>query len=115
MLALTDAAFGYVVLAANRLPTPAARAELLQQFAAMADPGPTRRLVSQRARTLRKRARRRAGIRVYPLPLTDRAVSGLVTQLVASGRLTEATAADHACFLAALACLLEAQGTEWAP
>jgi len=75
---------------------------------------PAAALAQQRARTKRKRARRRAKIRVYPLPLTDRAVSGLMTQLIASGHLTEATAADRACFLAALARLLEEQGTEWA-
>jgi len=71
-------------------------------------------LAKQRARTRRKRARRRANVRVYPLPLSDRAVAGLMTQLIASGHLTEATATDRACFLAALARLLEEQGTEWA-
>jgi hypothetical protein len=76
---------------------------------------PSAALAKQRARTQRKRARRRAGIRVYPLPLTDRAISGLMQQLIASGHLTEATAADRTGFLAALARLLEEQGTEWAP
>jgi hypothetical protein len=75
---------------------------------------PSRKLAAQRARTRRKRARRRNGVRVYPLPLSDRAVAGLMTQLIASGLLTAAAASDREQFLAALIRLLERQGAEWA-
>ena len=75
---------------------------------------PNSKLAGQRARTLRKRARRRNGVRVYPLPLSDRAVAGLMTQLIADGLLTAAAASDREQFLAALTRLLERQGAEWA-
>jgi hypothetical protein len=59
MLALDDTALARLAIAVTRHPKGTARAALLQRFAAVADPGPTARLLRQRARTRRKRARRR--------------------------------------------------------
>jgi hypothetical protein len=115
MLALTDAALAHVVLAASRLPTAGARAALLQRFAAVADPGPTARLLRQRERTRRRRQRRRDKVKSYMLFLSNHAVEGLMNQLIASGHLTERAALDRECFQAALARLLEQQGAKWAP
>ena len=75
---------------------------------------PNRKLASQRRRTRLKRARRRNGIRVYPLPLSDRTVYGLTTQLIVDGLLTTAAASDREQFLVALARLLARQGARWA-
>lgn len=114
MLALDDGALARLAIAVSRHPTGTARAALLQRFAAVADPGPTARLLRQRERTRRKRQRRRAKVKSYLLFLSNHAVEGLMNQLIASGHLTERAAADRECFQAALARLLEAQGAEWA-
>jgi len=114
MLALTDDALAVLAIAATRYPTGAARAALLQRFAAAVDPGPTARLLRQRERTRRKRQRRRAKVKSYLLFLSNHAVEGLMNQLIAGGHLTERAAADRACFQAALARLLEQQGKAWA-
>ena len=115
MLALTDAGLAHVVLAASRLPTAGARVALLHQLAAVADPtSDERRLAQQRRRSRRWRRRRRERVRVYTLLLTDRAIEGLMAQLVRSGRLSQRTVVDQNCFLTALTQLLEEQGTHWA-
>src|SRR5262249_11742603 len=115
MLALDDAALARLAIAVSRHPTAAARAELLQRFAAVADPTTDqRRLAQQRRRSRRWRRRRKERVRVYRLPLTDKAVEGLMTQLIVSGRLSARAAADHNCFLTALTQLLEQQGASWA-
>ena len=72
------------------------------------------KLAAQRARTRRKRARRRNGVLVYPLPLSDRAIVGLTGQLIADGLLTTTAASDREQFLVALTRLLERQGARWA-
>jgi len=75
---------------------------------------PNPKLAAQRLRTKRKRSRRRAGIRVYSLPLSDRAIVGLTGQLIADGLLTTTAASDREQFLVALTRLLERQGAKWA-
>jgi hypothetical protein len=115
MLALDETALARLAIAVTRHPKGTARAALLQRFAAVADPGPTAQLLRARERTRRKRQRRRDKVKSYMLFLSNHAVEGLMNQLIASGHLTERAAADRACFQAALACLLEAQGVKWAP
>src|SRR5262249_7964520 len=95
MLALTDAALAHIVIAANRLPTAAARADLLKRFAAAVDPGPPRKLINQRARSRKARQRRRDKVHIYRLELPDRAVEGMINALVLLGYLTEAEAQDQ--------------------
>jgi hypothetical protein len=115
VLALDDTALARLCIGLTRHPTAAARAALLQRFAAVADPtSDQRRLAQQRRRSRRWRRRRREKVRVYRLPLSDYAVEGLMTQLIASGRLSARAAADQSCFLTALTQLLEQQGARWA-
>src|SRR5262245_34984923 len=115
MLALDDAALARLAIAVSRYPTGTARAELLQKFAALADPTTDqRRLALQRRRSRRWRRRRRERVRVYKVLLSDKAVEGLINQLVTDGLLSPRTAANQNCFLTALTQLLERQGTEWA-
>ena len=111
-LALSDAALARLCAGASKLP-PAARAGLLQRFAAAAAAEPPRKVANRRERSRRARQRRRAKVKAYRLFLSDRAVCGLMNQLVASGCLTARTAADDASFIAALTHLLETQGAEW--
>src|SRR5262249_17383638 len=112
MLALDDAALLRLCLGASRLRTGAARVRLLHKFSYAADP--PRRVVQERQRTLRKRARRKAEVRVYALPLPDRTVEGLLNTLVANGRLTEAAAGDKQQINRALAWLLTELERYWA-
>jgi hypothetical protein len=114
MLALDDAALARLAIAVSRHPKGTARAALLQRFAAVADPGPTARLLRQRERVRRRRQRRRNKVRAFTIFLSDHAREGLLNQLIASGQLTERAATDRACFEAALARALEAQGIKWA-
>jgi hypothetical protein len=116
MLALTDSQLALLAIGVTRYPTAAGRAALLQRFAAVADPGPPRRLLHQRARSARARQRRRDKVRAYAVLLSNRAVEGLMQQLIMDGRLSARAAADRACFQAALTRLLEEQGSiAWAP
>jgi len=112
MLALTDAALAHLCIAASAVP-PHKRARWLARLAATVDP--PRKLVNQRARTLRKRARRRAGVRVYHLELSNRAVEGMITALIANGRLTAAEAQDQRQLERALARWLVEYGQHWTP
>jgi len=59
------------------------------------------------------RARRKAGLRRCQLWLSGRALEGIVTMLVATGKLSEAESANDVKLDAALAALLEAQGMSW--
>jgi hypothetical protein len=113
MLALTDGQLALLAIGLTRYRTARARAGLVQRFAMAADP--PRKLVNQRARTLRKRARRRAGVRVYHLELPNRAVEGMITALIANGRLTATEAQDQRQLERALARWLVEYGQHWAP
>jgi hypothetical protein len=112
MLALTDAALAHLCIAATAVP-PHKRGQWLARLAATVDP--PRKLANQRARTLRKRARRRAGVRVYHLELPNRAVEGMITALIANGRLTATAAQDQRQLECALARWLVEYGQHWAP
>jgi hypothetical protein len=72
-------------------------------------------LAKQRERTKRKRARRRAGVRVYHIELHDRTVEAVISALVAEQRLTaaEAAALGQSQIEHILAQLLAEQGAEW--
>jgi hypothetical protein len=76
---------------------------------------PNPKLAAQRLRTRRKRARRRAGVRVYHLELPNRAVEGMITALIANGRLTATEAQDQRQLERALARWLIEYGQHWAP
>ena len=65
------------------------------------------------ARKHRQLDRERAGLRRYQLWLSDRAVEGLITQLIITGELTDEQAYDHHKLEAALTTAFERQGLVW--
>jgi hypothetical protein len=64
-------------------------------------------------RKRRQLDRERAGLRRVQIWLSNRALEGLVTQLVRTEKLTDQSAADHRKLETALAALLEQQGLSW--
>jgi hypothetical protein len=118
MLALTDSALAHLAIAATGVD-PRQRREWLRDIAAKLDPpiNVNGREHGERTpaarRQARVRQRRKNGIRIHRLPLRDLAVEGLITQMVTTGRLTEAEALDDQRIDAELARLLEEQGEQW--
>jgi hypothetical protein len=70
---------------------------------------------ADRTRKRRQLRREKLGLHRCQLWLTDRALEGLITQLVATGKLTDKAANDHRNIETAIAALLEAQGRRWTP
>jgi hypothetical protein len=113
MLALTDAALARICIGATRID-PRRRGRWLREIAAKLDPSPEARSPSRDARRQAKaRALHKKGIHIHHLPLRDICVEGLITQMVTTGRLTEAEAFDDQRVDAELARLLEEQGERW--
>ena len=65
------------------------------------------------ARKHRQLDRERAGLRRYQLWLSDRAVEGLIKQLIITGELSDEQAYDHRKLEAALTTAFERQGLVW--
>jgi len=76
-------------------------------------PDTPKRILTQRERSRRWRMRRRNGVRVYRLALRDMCVEGLITPMIAHGRLTEEQAFDHGNVERELARMLDEQGARW--
>ena len=74
---------------------------------------PPERRAANRRRKRKQLQRQKAGLRRCQLWLSDRAVEGLVAQLIATGRLTDEQAHDHRKLEDGIAQLLEAQGLSW--
>jgi uncharacterized protein YaiL (DUF2058 family) len=72
------------------------------------------RRLADRKRKHRSLQRKRQGLRRCQLWLSDGALEGLITQLIATNKLDDTTANDHHNVEVALAGLLERQGREWA-
>jgi polyhydroxyalkanoate synthesis regulator phasin len=114
MLALTDAAFARLAIAATAI-APEQRERWLQEIAEKLDPPVVADNRSPAARRqARVRARRKNGMHHYGLWLSDLAVEGIVTQMVTTGQLSAAEADDPRYIEAMLARLLEEQGETWA-
>ena len=122
MLALTDAALARICIGASRV-SRGRRRRWLAGIADKLDPPPIPTVVAEATnfprrspaarRQARVRERRRNGQHVYKLVISDSSVGGLVTQMVATGQLTETEALDHQRVEAELARLLEEQGARW--
>jgi hypothetical protein len=120
MLALTDEGLAMIAIAASAI-APQKRGQWLKRVAQELDPpipmigtdATNGRRSPAAARQARVRQRRRDGVRVYKLEISDRAVEGLITQLVTTRSLTEREALDHQRVEAELARLLEQQGERW--
>ena len=113
MLALTDSALARLVRGAREVPRRV-RGRWLRDIAAKLDPSPEARSPSPAARRqAKRRALHKKGIHIHHLPLRDICVEGLITQMVTTGRLTEAEAFDDRRVDAELARLLEEQGSQW--
>jgi hypothetical protein len=74
---------------------------------------PLQRRAANRRRKAKERQRRRKGLRRCELWLTDRAVEGLLTQLITDRKLSERTASDFRHFETALARTLNELRDEW--
>jgi hypothetical protein len=72
------------------------------------------RRLADRKRKRRSLQRRKAGLRRCQVWISDIALEGLITQLVATNKLSDKAANDHCTVEAAIAQLLERQGREWA-
>jgi len=101
MLALADdAALARLVIGATSIPRRA-RSSWLRDIAAKLD-SPSECGLRENPRSdaarrqVKARALRKNGIHIYRLPLRDICVEGLITQMVTTGRLTEAEALHHA-------------------
>jgi hypothetical protein len=75
---------------------------------------PAKRRSKNRVNQRAHRERRKNGLRRVQLYLSDRAIEGLLDQMVADKRLADGEANDHSKFERALAALNEAQGRRWA-
>jgi hypothetical protein len=100
MLAFDDQSLARLCISATAVPRHKRR-RWLHALAQKLDP--PHDIIARRARSRRARERRRNGVSVYTLPLSDRAVEGLITQLITTERLNEADASDRLRFEAALA------------
>jgi hypothetical protein len=93
MLALTDAAFARLCIGATRV-SHGRRKRWLHDIAARLDP--PRTIMRSRERSRRARVRRKNGTRCYTVEIPDHVAEGVITALVATEKLTEAEACDHA-------------------
>jgi hypothetical protein len=110
MLALDDAALARLCIAATAI-APQERGRWLKRVALKLEPKARTPAATRQARV---RQRRKVGQHVYRLELRDLAVEGLIEMMLATGRLTERDALDHARVELELARLLEEQGATWA-
>jgi len=72
-----------------------------------------RHVLARRERSRRSRARRRKGVRVWPIELPDEAAGNMITALVHLGRLTEAETSDLRRVVEELARQLVWWGEHW--
>jgi hypothetical protein len=95
MLALTDAALAHLAIAATRID-PRRRGQWLRAVAAKLDPPQPRARTPAARRQAKTRTRRKNGTRCYTVEIPDQIAEGMISALVATERLTEAEAYDHA-------------------
>jgi hypothetical protein len=107
MLALTDSALARLCIAATRV-RHGRRRQWLQEIAARIDPPAAHSPAARRQ--ARVRARRRNGVHIYRLEVSDRAAEGLILKFILAGRLTETQALEHQNIESAMAALLEEEG-----
>src|SRR5262249_14392560 len=90
MLALTDAAFAHLAIAASAI-APEQRKQWLRDLADRVNPPPVSRtkMAPAAIRQRKLRANRKAGKHCYTMWISDRAFCGLIMRLVLDGRLTE--------------------------
>jgi len=93
MLALTDSALACLVRGAREVPRRS-RGRWLHDIAAKLDP--PRSIIRSRERSRRKRARRKNGTRCYTVEIADHIAEGVINAFVATEKLSEAEACDHA-------------------
>ena len=93
MLALTDSALARFCIGATRIPA-GRRKRWLLELAQKLDP--PHAVIGSRERSRRARARRKNRTRCYTVEIPDRVVEGVITALIATERLTEVEACDHA-------------------
>jgi hypothetical protein len=93
MLALTDAALARLVRGAREVPRRS-RGRWLRDIAARLDP--PRSIIRSRERSRRARVRRKNGARCYTIEIPDPVAEGVINALIATEKLTEAEACDHA-------------------
>jgi hypothetical protein len=107
MLALTDTALARICIGATAI-APHERDRWLKNIAAKLDPpqAPT----PAARRQARVRARRRDGVHIYRIEVSDRAAEGLILKFILSGQLTEMQALEHRNVENAMAALLEEEG-----
>src|SRR5262245_47298263 len=113
MLAFDDAALARLIRRARDVPWRKRRAWLLD-VAQKLDPPTGEARTPEARRQAKARARRKNGLHIYRLELSDRAVEGIVDMLIATQKLTDAEAFDHRRIETMLARLLEEQGAQWA-
>jgi hypothetical protein len=99
MLALTDSALARLCIAATRVD-PRRRGQWLRQIAERIDPqimnlNDNRDRTPAARRQAKVRARRRNATRCYTVEIPDQIAEGVITALVATGRLTEIETLDH--------------------
>jgi hypothetical protein len=93
MLALDDGALARLAIAASRVHR-SQRRRWLASIAGKVDP--PRAVIRSRERSRRSRARRQNGMHCYTVEIPDHIAEGVINALVATGKLTEAEACDHA-------------------
>ena len=76
-------------------------------------PDTPKHVLARRERVRRSKARRRLGLRVWSLEISDLAMEGLIQQAIHTGHLTEREALDDAAVIRELARMLEEQGRRW--
>src|SRR5262245_13996695 len=111
MLALTDAQLADLAIAATAVDHRR-RKRWLRDLADRIDPPRARSPAARRQ--ARVRARRRNGVHVYRLELSDVAVEGLILRSILHGQLTESQALEHRHIEHVLGQLLEEEGFRWA-
>lgn len=110
MLALTDSALARLCIAATRIRR-GRRRQWLQDIAARIDP--PRAIIRSRERSRRSRARRKNGMHCYTVEISDHIAEGVINALVATEKLTEAEASDHARVQAELSRMLCDWAQRW--
>lgn len=76
-------------------------------------PDTPKHILDRRLRSRRSKRRRRLGLRVWPLEISDVAMEGLIAQAVHTGRLSDAETLDERAVIRELGRMLEDQGRRW--
>jgi hypothetical protein len=115
MLALTDSALARLAIAATRID-PRHRGRWLREVAARFDPPVDISHIEKSPaarRQARVRQRRRSGTRCYTIEVPDIVAEGMINALVATEKLTDAEACNHARVQAELGRMLVDWAQRW--